>query len=265
MSVFANISVKDDAKLLTSILPIWAEYDVDKWIFHDAGSSDKTRDIITQTLGTKAEIFEESDIQDQSHSRQNMLTYSRECGAEFILMLTPEELLSRSMLDNFSAVLDMHTRYNIFCYWYHVSRDMAHIRQCPPLAEDYRPAICSIKHIEGFDSQVPKVNLSPVVTRDIGVISLECLNKKYYALKNLYLKHFEYKELKNSISDINGRYDARINGLQFEEVQVSGKITEGIKFDPSVLNAVATEKEFKEYILENRVDDLMTFGEEYLL
>ena len=272
MSVFANVLVKNDEQLLTSVLPIWREYDVDKWVFHDAGSSDKTRDVITDVLGRKAEILEDTKRQSLQHRHQEMLTHSREGGSDFVLVLTPEELLARSLLDNFSAVLDMHTRYNIFCYWYHVSGDMKHIRQDPPLIEDYRSVLYNTKHAENFDisdnscnhHRVPKVELPPVVTRDIGVISLECLDKEYYALKHLYLKHVEYKELKNAISDINYRYDERVNGLQFEETQISEKITDGIDFDSSVFNTVASEKKFKEYILKNRVDELITFGEEYL-
>ena len=270
MSVFANVLVQDDATLLSSTLQLWKEYDVDKWIFHDAGSTDDTADIISDILGSRAVIIDENDtLKGSSARQQSLLAYSKENAADFIVSLAPAELLSRSLVDNFQAVLDMHTRHGIFCYWYHILGDMGHIRQDAPMIKDYRMAIFDVRAIEDLknsdhDQHMPRVNLPSVVTRDIGIINLESMDKEYYALKKLHLKHREYKELKSSAFEINNRYDTAVNGLNFIKEPVSEKITADIDFDISVFGKLKKEKNFKEYILENKVEDLITFGTEYL-
>jgi len=48
------------------------------------------------------------------------------------------------------------------------------------------------------------------------------------------------------------------------EQETPKRIIEGITFDASVYDEMAEIKGYKQYILENKVDDLVTFGEEFL-
>lgn len=273
MKVHANVMVKNEEVLLTQVLPIWKEYDIEEWVFYNDNSTDGTEDLIRSELGKKATILnDELPRFHEAHHRSRMLEHSREAGADYAIAIDADELMSKSLVDNFVEVLDMNSRYNIMYYWFNVVGDMKYIRQDPSYAENYRTFVMPLVHTGKFNMdgwkyhtpRTPIVNLPPVKTRDVGFIHLQSINKEFYALKQLWYKHHEYKEYKHSIHEINSRYDPVVNNMNFMEEEAPKKIIEGIEFDASVYDKLAEIKGYKEYILKNKVDELVTFGGEYL-
>jgi hypothetical protein len=87
---------------------------------------------------------------------------------------------------------------------------------------------------------------------------------RFYALKQLWYKVFEYTEYGNSIEEINSKYDPVVNGLDFCQSDMPKDIIGDWKFDSSVFDKIAEERNYLEYIKENGVNELITFGSEYL-
>ena len=58
----------------------------------------------------------------------------------------------------------------------------------------------------------------------------------FYAIKQLWYKHYEYVTYGHSVDFINNRYDVVVNNLNFEEKHMTNKLISGIEFDVSVFN-----------------------------
>jgi len=273
MKVHANVMIKDEELLLREILPIWEKYPIDEWVFYDDNSTDKTVELIKNIFGNKATILNDKlEKFHEAHHRSRMFEYSREAGADYAIAIDADELMSTSLLDNFHEVLGTNSKYNIMYYWYNVVGDLGHFRQDPMYEKNYRTFIIPIASAGRFDMnnwkyhtpRTPPISLPAVTTKELGFIHLQSINKKFYALKQLWYKHYEHKEYGHSIEQINSRYDPVVHGLDFMEQVTPRKIIEGISFDASVYDKMAETKSYKQYILENKVDTLVTFGEEYL-
>ncbi len=273
MIVHANVMVKNEEVLLSEVLPIWKEYQIDKWVFYNDNSTDNTEELIRQELGKRAVVLNDNLPKfHEAHHRSRMLEYSRDNGADYAIAIDADELMSRNLVDNFEEVLEMNSKYNIMYYWFNVVGDINHMRQDPSYIENYRTFIMPLANTGKFDMRgwkyhtprTPVINLPHVATKDVGFIHLQSINKEFYALKQLWYKHFEFKEYNHSIHEINHRYDTVVNNMNFMEKEVPRKIVEGIEFDASVYDKLAEVKGYKDYILKNKVNDLMTFGQEYL-
>ena len=75
---------------------------------------------------------------------------------------------------------------------------------------------------------------------------------------------FEYKEYGKSVEEINAAYDKVVNGLDFCEIDMPKNIVGDWKFDTSVFDKILEERKYVDYIKEHGVDELITFGEEFL-
>ena len=274
MNVYANVQVKDEEILLKEILPIWKEYPIDKWVFLDDNSSDKTASLIKDTMGRKAVVIKNTESRyNPMKNRSQMLQYSRDKGASHIVSLNADELISANILTDFPKMIELNSTYNILYYTFEAVRDINHHRIDSSHEKDFRNFIFPLSHAGNFESEgmsahtikAPPIYLPPVMTRDAGIIHLHRLNTRYYALKNLWYKHRDYKEYLSSINDINSTYDVLVNNLNFEAEETLAKITNGISFDASVFDDVIESRKYKEYIVENAVPELITFGKEYLI
>jgi hypothetical protein len=88
---------------------------------------------------------------------------------------------------------------------------------------------------------------------------------KFYALKQLWYKVYEYKEYGKSVEEINATYDKVVNGLDFCEIDTPKNIIgDDWKFDASVFDKILEERKYVDYIKEHGHEDLITFGDEYL-
>lgn len=274
MKVYFNTLVKNEEILLSKVLPIWKQYPIDKFVFYNDNSTDNTVEIIKSILeperikiiNNKLEKFHESNY------RARMLQYSRFDDADFVLSIDCDELLSSNLVKDFQEVLKDYEKNDTWLYWYNVVGSLEKTRNDPFYLNSFRSFILPLKHTGEFDlnqykyhsPRVPDIDLPKKVSKEYGVIHLQAINKKFYALKQLWYKHYELKNYKHSIAEINNKYDFVINNLNFMEVNTPTKIIENIYFDSSVFDKILEEKKYKEYILENFTKELVTFGEDFL-
>lgn len=278
MKVHANVMVKNEELLLKQILPIWKDYPIDEYVFYNDLSTDGTVEVIKESLGDRAVILENKEqvVFNESHNRSMMLEHSRETGADYVVAIDADELISSSLLNNFGKVLESNSKVDIQYFWYNVvGGDLKNYRQDPSYLQNYRTFILPMEHTGKFDltqwkyhtPRTPPVNLPKVPVKKVGFLHLQSINERFYALKQLWYKHFEFVNYKHSAELVNSRYDKVVNGLDFNPQPTPEGIISGIDL-PSGLNESFDEMErikgYKEYIKENYNEELVTFGKKYL-
>lgn len=273
MIVHANVMIQNEALILPEVYKQWKDYPIDKWVFYDDNSSDNTVSTIKSLFGDKAIIFEGKRTEfSESHNRSMMLEFSRNDDADFVLSIDADELLSTSWLNNWDSLLQQNYLFDIEYYWFNVVGSVSKIRQDPMYLYNYRTFLLPLYKTERFDlsqykyhtPRTPLVNLNKARSNEVGVIHLQAINRRYYALKQLWYKHYEYHTWNHAVHYINQRYDPVVNNLNFQEKDTPDYIYDGIKFDGSVYDEIEKVKGYKEYIKNNYVPDLITFGQEYL-
>jgi hypothetical protein len=268
--------VKDEAHLLRKVLPIWRTYPVEKFVFYDDGSRDDTRAVI-ETFLSESKYIVLSDSHrnsfNESFNRSRMLEYSRDSGAEFVFSIDADELLTSNFWSMWPTLRDRYLKQNILLYWFNVVEgSLKRIRQDPLYLNNYKSFVLPLRHTGKFNldlykyhsPRTPNVNLPVVGTRSVGVIHLQAINRKFYALKQLWYKHFEFVEYRHSVEFINKRYDPVVNNLNFNSHEIAPELVFGIDFDPLIYDTILEEKGYLKYIQNNYNDNLITFGAEYL-
>lgn len=273
MIVHANVMIQNEALILPEVYKQWKDYPVDKWVFYDDNSSDDTVQVIKALFGDKAIIFEgKREEFSESHNRSMMLEFSRGDNADFVLSIDADELLSASWLNNWDSILKQNCLFDIEYYWFNVVGSVKKIRQDPMYLYNYRTFLLPMQKTERFDMsqykyhtpRTPFVNLNKARSNEVGVIHLQAINRRYYALKQLWYKHYEYHTWNHAVNYINQRYDPVINNLNFQERDTPEYIYDGIDFDASIYDEIEKVKGYKAYIKDNYVSELVTFGKEFL-
>jgi len=273
MKVQANVMIQNEALILPKVYEYWKDYPIDKWVFYDDNSSDDTVNVIKSLFGDRAIIFEGKQKEfSESHNRSWMLEFSRNDGADFVLSIDADELLSSSWVNNWDSILENCCLFDVEFYWYNVVGSVAKIRQDPMYVTNYRTFILPMRHTGKFDlsqykyhtPRTPQVALNKARCSDAGVIHLQAINKRYYVLKQLWYKHYEYKTWGHDVSFINQRYDPVVNNLNFMEKDTPLHIYDGIDFNPDIYDLIEEVKGYKNYIKENYVAELVTFGKAFL-
>lgn len=275
MVVHFNTMVKDEEDLLEVVLPFWLKYPVDKFVFFNDNSTDNTAEVIKKHIPEERLHLINSDRKtfSESHNRSTMLEYSRKAGADYVLTVDCDELLSANFEGIFEDILQNYETTNFLLYWYNVVEgSVCNLRQDPSYVNNYRSFILPMKHTGYFDlsqwkyhtPRTPEVHLPVSVTHDIGVIHLQAINTEFYALKQLWYKHYEFVNYGHSVEYINQRYDPVVNNLEFNTVYTPEDIIKGIEIDPKVFNTILQKKKYKQYILDNYNEKLVTFGRQYL-
>ena len=275
MKVFANVVVNNEELLLREVIPYWNTYPVDEWVIYDDRSTDNTVEVLERFLISKVTILNDnkSGPFNETYSRDRMLEYSRDNGADFVIAIDADELLSANMVEEFDAVLELHKQYDVQYYWYNLVDDVKHIRQDPQYLENYKSFIMPMKHTGSYTeykevnihcSRTAPISLPKVLTKHYGLIHLQAINKKFYALKQLWYKHWEYKDLGGTIRGLNMKYDPVVNGLEFNKTEIPPSIIGDLNFNSKVYDTLLDIKGYKEYIQNNKVEGLITFGKEYL-
>lgn len=271
--IYANVMIQNESTILPHVYNYWKNYPVDKWIFYDDCSTDNTVEVIKDLFGNKAEVIENKDANfSECRNRSAMLESSRSAGADFVLAIDADELLSSTVLEHWDVLLNELTKYDVQLYWYNVVDSVQKIRQDSMYLENFRTFFVPLKSSQGFDMtqhkyhtpRTPQINLPQARSKDFGVIHLQSINRRYYALKQLWYKHYEHKTWNHPIEYINARYDPVVNNLNFNEAVTPKEICDGITFDASIYDEIEKVKGYKEYILSNLTPSLITFGEEYL-
>ena len=273
MKVFGNVMVKDEAIILPHVFKHWEKYPVEKWVFYNDNSSDNTVEVINDFFGEKAIILGTDDEDfSESRNRSAMLEKSRECGADMILSIDADELLSSNSVSKWDELVEMNSIYDIQLYWFNVVGSLSKIRQDPMYMNNYRNFFLALATCEKFNMyeykyhtpRLPNNSLQKVKTKDIGVVHLQAINKRYYALKQLWYKHYEAVVWDHHFQYINSRYDPVVNNFNFEERDTPAEVIEGMEFDPSIYDEIEKVKGYKDYILKHYRPELVTFGKEYL-
>jgi len=278
MKVHANVMVKNEEILLRQILPIWKNYPIDEFVFYDDLSIDATADVIKDVLGDRATILENKQqvVFNESHNRSMMLEYSRSNNADYVIAIDADELVSSSFLNNFGKILESNSKVDIQYFWYNVvGGDLKNYRQDPSYLENNRTFVLPMEHTGRFDlsqwkyhtPRTPPVNLPKVRVKKVGFLHLQSMNERFYALKQLWYKHFEFKNYNHSVEFVNSRYDVVVNGLDFNPKPTPEQIISGINI-PKELNSSFDEMEkakgYKDFIQKNYNEELVTFGKKYL-
>lgn len=273
MITHVNCQVKDEAILLEHVLPFWQEYPVDEFVFLNDNSTDNTTEVIDDYLGDEATILDrKTEKFHEAENRSSMLEYSRNAGADIVISLDADELLSYSFINHFDWIMEEALDLRIFLYQYNVVGSMNKIRQDPQYVNNFRDFIFPMKHTGTFDKtqdryhtpRTPPISLPDAPLKECGFIHLQSINVKFYALKQLWYKVFEYKEYGKSVDEINAAYDPVVNNLNFCEIDTPKNIISDWSFDSSVFDKILEQRNYVEYIKEYGVDELITFGQEYI-
>jgi hypothetical protein len=274
MKIYANVMAKNEELLLKEVLPIWKNYKIDKFIFYNDNSVDATEGVITSHLGEKSVILNDKREEfSESHNRSRMLEYSREDGATHVIAIDCDELLSQNLVDDLGPSMAMYDTYDVWLYWYNVvNGTLKQTRNDPSYENNYRSFILPLKNTGKFDlslwkyhtPRTPRVNLPNAATKHYGVLHLQSINTRFYALKQLWYKHYEYVKYNHSIEEINNKYDPVVNNLDFKPVDTPEEIVGDLKFDSSVYDKMCEHKGYLKFIKENYNADLVTFGAEFL-
>ena len=270
--VHANVMVKNEGLILREVLPIWKNYPIDSFVFLNDGSEDDTAEVINEILGSRAVILERPlEKFHEAKNRAKMLEYSRN-KSDFVISIDADELLTTNMIQHWDQIMKTCQDFDLKMYWFNNVFDISTIRQDPAYVSNFRTFILNTKTCGEFDlsgeryhtPRTPNNNLQVVGTKDIGVLHLQALNVKHYVLKQLWYKHYEFVNYGYSASEINQRYDPVVNHLNFCEVSIPSQLVQGIKIDSSVFDKISEKKRYKEYIISNLNNDLLTFGKEFL-
>lgn len=273
MIVHANVMIQNEALILPEVYKQWKDYPVDKWVFYDDNSSDDTVAVIKSLFGDKAVIFEgKREEFSESHNRAMMLEFSRGDDANFVLSIDADELISASWLENWDHIVESNCLFDVEYYWFNVVGSVNKMRQDPMYINNYRTFLLPLRHTEKFDltqykyhtPRTPPVRLNKARCNEAGVIHLQAINTRYYALKQLWYKHYEFHTWQHPVEYINQRYDPVVNNLNFNEVDTPDYICGDISFDASIYDEIEKVKGYKQYIKDNYVPELVTFGREYL-
>ncbi len=275
MKTSLNVMFQNEEKILSQVLKYWKSYPIDYFIFYNDNSTDKSIEVIKEHIDKNKLTIINSSIStyNESLARQTMLKVSRELDVDLMFSLDCDELLTSNILKKWDLFLEHFQTKNVELYWYNcVNNSLKYFRQDNLYKSNYKSFIASLKHIHDWDInnnkyhqvRVPQSSLPLERTKQCGVLHLQAINKRYYALKQLWYKHFEYVEYKHSIEFINNRYDPVVNNLVFNEQAIDSKLIDGLEIDVTVFDKLEIEKGYKQYVQKNYNPKLVTFGKEYL-
>lgn len=289
MKVHINCQVKNEEILLDYVIPFWLECPIDKFVFFNTGSTDNTTQVIHDYLGDGDDImifnrdldsgWHPSVDFNESRSRSTMMEYSRHDGADVVISIDADELLSDSIVRDFDWLMKHAAEKHLHLYQYNVVGNLTTIRQDPAYDSNYRDFLFPMKHVGEFDltkyqyhtPRTPPIDetLDDFYMKDYGFVHLQALNVRFYALKQLWYKTYEYKEYGKSIEEINNSYDPVVNGLDFCETEIQNGIIGDHWIDPpfitsDVFDKIIEQRGWIPYIQEHAPPELITFGKEYL-
>ena len=275
MRVSFNTMVKNEGVLLDNILPIWSKYPVDFFVFYDDNSTDETCEIINKHLEKDRFIILNDKLPrfNEGYQRQKMIDESRNQKFDFVFSIDADELLSSSIISNFTEFLKIYNSTDLLLYWFNCVNDsINYYRTDPSYVNNFRSFVLPLKNTQNLNinnwqyhtPRTPNVNLPKQFTKDYGVIHLQSCNTRYYALKQLWYKHYEFVNYGHSAKEINQKYDSVINNLNFNPQPIKKEIINGIKIDLSFFENLAEIKGYTDFIKNNYNEELITFGKEFL-
>lgn len=275
MKTAFNTMLKNEERLLPEILKIWKQYPIDLFVFYDDNSTDSSIEIIKNILDSDRYIIINDKLPkfNESYQRQRMIDVSRENGVDIVFSIDCDELLTSTIVNNFHNFLNVYKNQDMHLFWYNsVNNTLSEYRTDPQYANNYRSFVLPLNKTSSLNindwkyhtPRTPNVELIKTYNDDFGVIHLQALDKKYYAIKQLWYKHYEFVNYGHSIDFINSRYDVVVNNLQFNPKKINPELIEGIEFNTNIFAGLEVEKGYLEFIHNNYNEGLVTFGKEFL-
>jgi hypothetical protein len=277
MKVAINCMVKNESTILQRVLPIWKSYEIDYYIFYNDKSTDNTVEIIKSFLPTEKIIILNDNLPsfNEGYQRQRMIDESLDKGIDYIITLDADELLTTTITKDLKTFLNVYEETDMLLFWYNcVNNGIEEYRTDPLYSNNYRSFVLPTKNINRLDTsqwqyhtpRTPSVTLpNKYFTDHFGVLHLQSVNRKFYAIKQLWYKHFEFNEYQHTIDFINNRYDPVVNNLNFHPKKIKKELIEGININLDFFEGLEKEKGYLDYIKINKNEELITFGKEYFL
>lgn len=269
-----NTMFKNEERLLTEVIKIWKHYPIDYFIFYDDNSTDNSIKVIKDNLDENRYIIINDKLKtfNESYQRQKMIDVARNIDVDIVFSIDCDELLSDSILKDWDNFLSIYKTQDLWLYWYNCVGSLNEYRTDPQYIHNYRSFVLPLKYTGSLNKEnwkyhthrTPMVNLPKNYTKEYGVIHLQAINKRFYAIKQLWYKHHELVNYGHSVDFINSRYDSVVNNFNFNETKIPQNIIQGIDFDISVFDKLEKEKGYLDFILNNRNEELITFGKEFL-
>ena len=275
MKTSINAMFKNEEKLLSQILKIWQKYPIDYFVFYNDRSTDNSVNVIKSILPEHQYTIINCEIEtfNESLARQKMLDVSRELNVDIMFSLDCDELFTSNIIKNWEKFLNHYKTTNVELFWYNCVNNSLNLYRCDPLyVSNYKSFVAPLKKTNNWNitehkhhqPRLPYIDLPKAFTNQCGVLHLQALNRRYYAIKQLWYKHFEFVTYKHSIEFINNRYDLVVNNLQFNEKKINHKLIEYIEFDISIFDTLEKEKGYLDFVKTHYNPDLVTFGQEFL-
>jgi len=275
MRVAFNTMFKNESRLLPEVLKIWKQYPIDLFVFYNDNSTDNSVEIIKNILEPDRFIIINDNLPkfNESYQRQRMIDVSRGNGVDIVFSIDCDELLTTTIVNNFDNFLRVYKHQDMHLFWYNsVNNTLLDYRTDPQYAHNYRSFVLPLNKTESLNvndwkyhtPRTPNVNLNKTFNDDFGVIHLQALDKRYYAIKQLWYKHHEFVHYGHSVEFINSRYDSVVNNLEFNAKKIRPELIEGIEFNTDIFKGLEIEKGYLEFIHNNYNEGLVTFGKEFL-
>jgi len=275
MKVAFNTMFKNESKLLDAVLPIWVKYKVDLFVFYDDNSTDNSIEIIEKHLEKDRFIILNDKLEsfNEGYQRQKMIDESIMSDVDIIFCIDTDELLSSTIVNDWDNFLNVYKTHDMQLFWYNsVNGSLKYYRNDPSYSNNYRTFVLPVGNIGRLNTsnfkyhtpRTPNVFLPKIFTKEYGVIHLQAIDTRYYAIKQLWYKHHEFVNYGHGVDFINDRYDPVVNNLQFNPTEIDKKLIDGIDLDLTIFNALEQEKGYLKFIHENYNDKLITFGQQFL-
>lgn len=275
MKTAFNTMFKNEERLFSEILKTWITYPIDLFVFYDDNSTDSSIDVIKKFIPSNRFIIinDKLDKFNESYQRQRMIDVSKEHGVDIVFSIDCDELLTSNIIKNWTAFLEVYNTTDAQLYWFNCVNDsLEKYRTDPQYKNNYRSFVLPLKHTGRLNPndwkyhtpRTPYINLPKVMSNQCGVIHLQAVNRRFYAIKQLWYKHYEYLNYGHTVEFINSRYDVVVNNLNFEEKDMDKKLIENINFDISVFDNLEKDKGYLDFIHKHYNKSLVTFGEQYI-
>ena len=280
-SVHVNTPFHNEGWLFKETLKNWYWYNVDEFVFVDDNSTDDSVDVIKESLGNRATIIKSSNgAWHESGVRSAAWEYSRSKGADVLISLDADELLSNTLSRNWGLMLQDASVGAIYCPQLNiVDNTFARRRNDPAYANNIRDFIHPMKYSGKFANygayhspRCPNSASYGGVVAECSFFHLQSANVKYYALKQLWYKVFEFINYGYSPEHINGRYDSVVNGLDFQPVDVLPEYYSGLRIDFGIFERRIKDDQRFRFLAEQHkalkdnveYQKLITFGKDIL-
>ncbi len=272
-SIHLHSMVKNEELILERVIPVWKEYPVDKFVFLDDGSTDKTLEVIQDMLGMSAVVLHRPLRQfNEAANRQAMLDYSLG-KANWVLSLDADEVLTSGFFDTIGRFSGLLATERLEVYCFNLCDGGNFYRQDPAYVDNYLTILFNINRGRGFNLKLADYHSSkrypidskPIFkTNALGVIHLQSYNKRFYLLKQLWYKHYELVRYQRDAESINRQYDYVVNGGNFKGTPMVRHLAISLALEESLFTKIEESKGYLDFIKNHYCEELCTFGKEFL-